>query len=101
MVNVVTLEKVVKQDADVMPLGKITTKEKEGHSALGSSMKKGKEKEGEDAKVKRKRKPRRKFKVLDLPLGEGQVSYDLKSDVVDRKANITFGKLMEIAPKLK
>ena len=52
-------------------------------------------------KQKKKRRPRRKFKVANLPLGVGQPSYSLQEDMVGRKADITFGQLMELAPKMK
>lgn len=37
----------------------------------------------------------------DLPLGEGKPNYSLRSDLVSRKADITFGQLMQLCPKLK
>ena len=58
--------------------------------------KKGKEKEGEDAKAKRKRRPRRKFEVVDLPLGDGQEAYSLKEDLISRKVDCTFGQLINM-----
>ena len=64
-VDVVQIEN---KEADMMPLGK----RERTQNGAGPSKKKGKEKEGEDAKEKRKRRPRRKFKVADLPLGEGR-----------------------------
>ena len=37
----------------------------------------------------------------DFPLGEGQESYNLKEDITSRKADVTFGQLIEMVPKLK
>ena len=84
-----------------MPIGNRTKDEKEGRSLAGPSKKKGKVYEGEDAKAKQKRSACRKFHVSDFPIGEGQGSYNLKSDLTGRKANVTFGQLVEIVPKLK
>ena len=39
--------------------------------------------------------------MSDFPLGEGQSSYSLKEDLTSRKANLTFGQLVEVVPKLK
>ena len=77
VLSVVCLEKSGSKDPVVMPIGKRSTEEKEGRSAAGLSKKKGKMHEGEDAKVKQKRRARRKFHVLDFPLGEGQSSYSV------------------------
>ncbi|MCO5596443.1 hypothetical protein L7F22_050506 [Adiantum nelumboides] len=33
--------------------------------------------------------------------GDGQLSYDLKEDLTSRKADVTFGQLLEMVPKLK
>ena len=107
VLNVVRFEKAIVMDephvmpVDQMPVGKRTTEEKEGRSAPGPRKKKGKSHEGEDVKAKRKRRPRRKFHVSDFPLGEGQSSYSLKEDITNRKADVTFGQLMEMVPKLK
>ena len=107
VLNVVRFEKAVVIDephvmpVDQMPVGKRTTEEKEGRSAPGPRKKKGKSHEGEDVKAKRKRRPRRKFHVSDFPLGEGQSSYSLKEDITNRKADVTFGQLIEMVPKLK
>ncbi|MCO5552989.1 hypothetical protein L7F22_006509 [Adiantum nelumboides] len=102
VLNVVKLEKTsVLEDSLVMPIGKRTTEEKEGRSGAGPSKKKGKVYEGEDVKVKRKRRARRKFHVTDFPLGEGQESYSLREDLTSRKADVTFGQLVEMVPKLK
>ncbi|MCO5604219.1 hypothetical protein L7F22_058382 [Adiantum nelumboides] len=102
VLSVVKLEKTsVLEDSLVMPIGKRTTEEKEGRSGAGPSKKKGKVHEGEDAKVKRKRRARRKFHVTDFPLGEGQESYSLREDLISRKADVTFGQLVEMVPKLK
>ena len=57
--------------------------------------------EGEDVKAKCKQRPRRKFHVSDFPLGDGQLSYSLKDDLTSRKANVTFGQLVEMVPKIK
>ena len=102
IVNMLGLEEVSNlEDPLVMPIGKRTTEEKEGRSGTGPSKKKVKSHEGEDVKAKRKRRARRKFHVLDLPLGEGQESYNLKDDVINRKANITIGQLAEMVPKMR
>ncbi|MCO5586952.1 hypothetical protein L7F22_040897 [Adiantum nelumboides] len=85
----------------VMPIGKRNTQHKEGRSGPGLSKKKGKSHEDEDVKAKRKRRARRKFHVSDFPLGDGQLSYDLKEDLTSRKVDVTFGQLIEIVPKLK
>ena len=52
VLSVVRLGKSGSKDPVVMPIGKRSTKEKEGRSATGPSKKKGKVHEGEDAKVK-------------------------------------------------
>ena len=52
-------------------------------------------------KAKRKQRPRRKFHVSKFPLRKGQSSYSLKEDITNRKANVTFGHLIEMVPKLK
>ena len=58
VVGIVTIEQKKKyEEANVMPLGKRTTEEKEGRSAPGPSKKKGKAKEGDDVTVKKKRNP--------------------------------------------
>ena len=102
ILSIVGLEKIGKSaDPVVMPIGKRTTEEKEGRSPAGPSKKKGKAHEGEDVKAKRKRRARRKFQVIDFPLGEGQESYNLKMDLTSRKADVTFGQLVEMVPKLK
>ena len=36
-----------------------------------------------------------------FPLGEGQQSYNLRHDLTGRKADVTFGQLVEMVPKLK
>ena len=46
-------------------------------------------------------KLQRKFHVSDFPLEVGQDIYNLQGDIESGKANITFGQLMEIAPKMK
>ena len=84
-----------------MPIGKRTTEEKEGRGVAGPSKKKGKAHEGEDVKAKRKRRARRRFHVSDFPLGDGQLSYSLKDNLTSRKADVTFGQLVEMVPKLK
>ena len=102
VLNIVRLEKSAKcEDPVVMPVGKRTTEEKEGRSPAGPNKKKGKSHEDEDVKAKRKRRARRKFHVSDFPLGEGQESYNLKGDLTSRKADVTFGQLVEMVPKLK
>ena len=82
-------------------IGKRTTEDKEIKSVAGPRKEKGKSHEGEDVKAKQKQRPRRKFHVLDFPLGEGQSSYSLKEDITNRKADVTFGQLIEMVPKLK
>ena len=100
--NIVGLEKNGESEEPVvMPIGKRTTDEKEGISPAGPSKKKGKVYEGEDAKAKWERRARRKFYVFYFPLAEGQGSYNLKSDLISRKVDSTFGKLVEMVPKLK
>ena len=102
MLSVVGLEKVAaNEDPVVMPVGKRSTEEKEGRNGAGPSKKKGKRHEGEDVKAKRKRRARQKFHVSDFPLGEGQDSYSLKEDLTSRKADVTFGQLVEMVPRLK
>ena len=39
--------------------------------------------------------------MSDFPLGEGQDSYSLKEDLTSRKADVTFGQLVEMVPRLK
>ena len=39
--------------------------------------------------------------MADFPLGEGQESYSLRGDLTSRKADVTFGQLVEMVPKLK
>ena len=39
--------------------------------------------------------------MSDFPLGDGQLSYNLKDDLTSRKADVTFGQLVEMVPKLK
>lgn len=99
-VNVITLEKTKKRETNVMPIGKRTTDKRDNRGIPGPSKKKGKMKEGDNATTKKKRRPRRHFQVSDFPMGVGQTSYSLKDDIVDRKANITFGKILELALKL-
>ena len=50
--------------------------------------------------MKKKRRARRKFHVSDSPLGEGQSSYSLKEDLTSPNADLTFGQLVEMVPKL-
>ncbi|MCO5548055.1 hypothetical protein L7F22_001511 [Adiantum nelumboides] len=80
---------------------RLTVEEKGKTKVLSPSKKKGKAHEGEDVKAKRKRRARRKFHVLDFPLGEGQGNYDLREDLTTQKADVTFGQLVELVPKLK
>ena len=89
------------KDLVVMPVGKRSTEEKEGRSVARPSKKKGKVHEGEDVKVKQKRTVPWKFHMLDFPLGEGQSSYSLKEDLTSQKADLTFGQLVKMVPKLK
>ncbi|MCO5607268.1 hypothetical protein L7F22_061461 [Adiantum nelumboides] len=80
-----------------MPIGKRTTQDKEGRNAPGPSKKKGKSHEDKNVKAKRKRRARHKFHVSDFPLGDGQLSYDLKEDLTSKKADVTFGQLIEMS----
>ena len=89
------------EEAKVMPLGKRTPKQREGRNAHGRSKKKGKAKEGGDVKIKKKIAPQRHFKVSDFLIGVGQSSYNLQDDVTGRKADVTFGQLMEMIPRMK
>ena len=82
-------------------MGRGPQKRREGRGVAGPSKKKGKAHEGEDVKAKRKRRARRRFHVSDFPLGDGQLSYNLKDDLTSRKADVTFGQLVEMVPKLK
>ena len=60
--SVVKLEKIEPvEDPVVMPIGKRTTKEKEGRILVGPHKKKGKSHEVKDVKVKRKREPAESF----------------------------------------
>ena len=98
----ITLEKTQVKEPEVMPIGKQTHEEREANRGVaGPSKKKGKVHEGDDAKTKKKRGPRRKFHVSDFPLGAGQESYNLKEDLANRKADITYGQLIELITKMK
>ncbi|MCO5570854.1 hypothetical protein L7F22_024582 [Adiantum nelumboides] len=101
VVNIIRLDKG-KDDinAIVMPVGKRTTREQETSDA-GPSHKRGKQAETGIGKEKKKRKPRRHYNTSDFPLGEGQPNYNLRADLVGRKADVTFGQLMEMCPRLK
>ncbi|MCO5581668.1 hypothetical protein L7F22_035557 [Adiantum nelumboides] len=101
VVNIIRLDKG-KDDinAMVMPLGKRTTREQET-SDVGPSHKRGKQAETGTGKEKKKKKPRRHYNTSDIPLGEGQPNYNLWADLVGRKADVTFGQLMEMCPRLK
>ena len=102
ILSTVCLEKSVKfEERVVMPVGKRNIDEKEARSLGVPSKKKGKVHKDEDAKAKQKRRARRKFQVSDFPLGDGQLSYNLKEELSSRKADVTFGKLVEMVPKLK
>ncbi|MCO5604339.1 hypothetical protein L7F22_058504 [Adiantum nelumboides] len=101
LVNIIRLDKG-KDDinAMVMPVGKRTTREQETSDA-GPSHKRGKQAETGTGKEKKKRKPRRHYNTSDFPLGEGQPNYNLRADLVGRKADVTFRQLMEMCPLLK
>ncbi|MCO5563836.1 hypothetical protein L7F22_017485 [Adiantum nelumboides] len=101
VVNIIRLDKG-KDDinAMVMPVGKRTTREQETSDA-GPSHKRGKQAETGTGKEKKKRKPRRHYNTSDFPLGEGQPKYNLRAYLVGRKADVTFGQLMEMCPRLK
>ncbi|MCO5614979.1 hypothetical protein L7F22_069265 [Adiantum nelumboides] len=101
VVNIIRLDKG-KDDinAMVMPVGKRTTREQETSDA-GSSHKRGKQAKTGTGKEKKKRKPRRHYNTSNFPLGEGQPNYILRADLVGRKADVTFGQLMEMCPRLK
>ena len=71
--SMVCLEKCgSSKDLMVMPIGKRSTKKKEGGSTIGSNKRKGKVHLGEDAKVRWKRRACKKVHVSNFPLGEGQ-----------------------------
>ncbi|MCO5603302.1 hypothetical protein L7F22_057451 [Adiantum nelumboides] len=76
---------------------KRTTREQETSDA-GPSHKRGKQAETGTGKEKKKRKLRRHYNTSDFPLGEGQPNYNLRADLVGRKADVTFGQLMEMCP---
>ncbi|MCO5587559.1 hypothetical protein L7F22_041509 [Adiantum nelumboides] len=101
VVNIIRLDKG-KDDinAMVMPMGKRTTREQEPSDACPSH-KRGKQAETGTDKEKKKRKPRRHYNTSNFPLGEGQSNYNLRADLVARKADVTFGQLMEMCPRLK
>ncbi|MCO5557881.1 hypothetical protein L7F22_011453 [Adiantum nelumboides] len=101
VVNIIRLDKG-KDDinAMVMSMRKRTTREQETSDA-GPSHKRGKQAETGTGKEKKKRKPRRHYNTSDFPLGEGQPNYNLRADLVGRKADVTFGQLMEMCPRLK
>ncbi|MCO5602199.1 hypothetical protein L7F22_056327 [Adiantum nelumboides] len=101
VVNIIRLDKG-KDDinAMVMSVGKRTTREQETSDA-SPSHKRGKQAETGIGKEKKKRKPRRHYNTSDFPLGEGQPNYNLRADLVGRKADVTFGQLMEMCPRLK
>ena len=77
VLNVVWFEKATVLDeplvmpVDQMPIGKRTTKEKEGRGVASPSKKKRKAHEGEDVKARTKRRSCRKFHVSYFPLGDG------------------------------
>ena len=101
LVNVIAIEKVrADLDALVMPVGKRTTRGP-GGSGVHPNKKKEKQVEGDVSKGTKKRRPRQHYNAGDLPLGEGQQNYSLRADLANQKADITFGQLMELCPKLK
>jgi len=56
----------------------------------------------EERKHKKKRKSsRRKIGQSDFPLGQGSLSYDLLTDLKEKTAQITFGQLLALSPKLR
>ncbi|MCO5573710.1 hypothetical protein L7F22_027484 [Adiantum nelumboides] len=87
-------------DAMVMPMSKRTTREQDTSDA-GPSHKRGKQAETCIGKEKKKRKPRRHYNTSDFPLGEGQPDYNIRADLVGEKADVTFGQLMQMWPRLK
>ena len=90
------------KEPEVMLVEKRTTEEREANRGVARpSKKKGKVHEGDDAKTKKKRGPHRKFHVSDFPLGAGQEGHNLKEDSASRKADITYGQLIELIPKMK
>ncbi|MCO5571326.1 hypothetical protein L7F22_025064 [Adiantum nelumboides] len=101
VVNIIRLDKG-KDDinAMVMPVGKRTTREQETGD-VGPSHKRGKQAETGTSKEKKKRKLRRHYNTSDFPLGKRQPNYNLRADLVHRKADVTFGQLMEICLRLK
>ena len=102
VLNVVRLKKTTTiNEPVVMPVIKRDTQEEEGRNGAGPSKKKGEAHEGKDVKAKRKRQVCRRFHVIDFPLGDGQESYSLKEDLTGKKADVNFGQLIEMVPKLK
>lgn len=101
VVNMLRLEKISSASDPVVMLVRKRGEEEERRTRAGSRKKKDKVHEGEDVKARRKRRACRKFHVADFPLGDGQESYSLKEDLTGRKADVTFGQLMEMVPKLK
>ena len=101
VLNAVKLKKIEPvEDPMVIPIGKRTIEEKEGRSPPSPNKKKGKSHKDEDAKAKRKRRARKRIHVLFFPLGDGQLSYNLKHNLTSKKADVTFGQLVEMVPKL-
>ncbi|MCO5584610.1 hypothetical protein L7F22_038541 [Adiantum nelumboides] len=84
----------------VMHVGKRTTREQDTSDA-SPSHKRGKQAKTGTGKEKKKRKPRRHYNTSDFPLGEGQPNYNIRADLMGRKADVTFGQLMEMCPRLK
>ncbi|MCO5566805.1 hypothetical protein L7F22_020486 [Adiantum nelumboides] len=101
VVNIIRLDKG-KDDVDamVMPVGKRTTRERDT-SYAGPNHKRGKQAKTCTCREKKKRKPRRHYNTSNFPLGEGQPNDNLRADLVGRKADVTFGQLMEMCLRLK
>ncbi|KAI5067702.1 hypothetical protein GOP47_0018230 [Adiantum capillus-veneris] len=62
---------------------------------------KGKVDEGREPLETSKRRRRHKIKQSDYQLGRDHPEYDSVSDVKNQKANITFGQLLALNPKLQ
>ena len=60
------------------------------------------EEEEKELKHKKKKKSsRRKIGQSDFPLGQGILTYDLLTDLREKTAQITFGQLLGLSPKLR
>ena len=59
------------------------------------------EEEKEQKHKKKKKSSRRKIGQCDFPLGQGTLTYDLLTDLREKTAQITFGQLLALSPKLR